>query len=120
MEIVNLNRKIHEARPGRPLVSIMQAFNYLGMPVPPQDFLRAELFVNIIDGSCGVSAYAWDEFRRCMLNEPELQANMKLICHIDREIDRLTQGIKRETLKVKGSHSGFSAQKRGDICLLVN
>ena len=120
MEIVNLNRKIHEARPGRPLVSIMQAFNYLGMPVPPQDFLRAELFVNIIDGSCGVSAYAWDEFRRCMLNEPELQANMKLICHIDREIDRLTQGIKRETLKVKGSHSGFSAQKRGNLCLLVN
>ncbi|MBE6371511.1 MAG: hypothetical protein E7055_05505 [Lentisphaerae bacterium] len=120
MEIVNLNRKILEARPGRPLVSIMQAFNYLGMPVPPQDFLRAELFVNIIDGSCGVSAYAWDEFRRCMLNEPELQANMKLICHIDREIDRLTLGVKRETLKVKGSHSGFSAQKRGDIFLLVN
>ena len=120
MEIVNLNRKIHKARPGRPLVSIMQAFNYLGMPVPPQDFLRAELFVNIIAGSCGVSAYAWDEFRRCMLNEPELQANMKLICHIDREIDRLTQGINREALKVSGSHSGFSAQKRGDLYLLVN
>ncbi|MBR4663685.1 MAG: hypothetical protein IKO93_07420, partial [Lentisphaeria bacterium] len=120
MEIVNLNRKIREARPGRPLVSIMQAFNYLGMPVPPQDFLRAELFVNLIDGSCCVAAYAWDEFRRCMLNEPELQADMKLICHIDREIDRLTRGIKRETLNVKGSHSGFSAQKRGNLYLLVN
>jgi len=120
MEIVNLNRKIHAARPGRPLVSIMQAFNYTGMPVPPQDFLRAELFVNIIDGSCGVSAYAWDEPRRSMLNEPELQANMKLICHIDREIDRLTRGINREPVKVKGSHSGFSAQKRGDLYLLVN
>ena len=45
---------------------------------------------------------------------------MKLICHIDREIDRLTRGLNREPVKVKGSHSGFSAQKRGDLYLLVH
>lgn len=119
-EIANLNKKMLAAQPNKPFISIMQAFNYDGMEVPPQDFLTAELMINVIDNSSGVAAYIWDEWRRYMLNEPELQANMKLVCYIDRAIAQATEGKKVIPLKAKVSHLSSAYKRKGNIVMLVN
>ncbi|MBR7104268.1 MAG: hypothetical protein IKC65_04945 [Lentisphaeria bacterium] len=121
LNIRQWNRGIKEAFPGKPFICILQSFSFKGQERPTLDFMRAELFLAMIDGMDGIHFSTWDGgVPHHALNSPEMQAYLKLLFNLEERIFTACDGKAPEKLDFSSSTHYISGARRKDIVLLVN
>ena len=81
LESWKYNEAILKAFPGKPFNSYLQTFNFPHVEMPAFDQVRAEFYMNIINGSRSLIAYSWTDPAswHSLITDPELQSYFKVI-----------------------------------------
>ena len=113
-----------KAFPNAPFDSYLQMFNFNTLEMPTFDQIRATFILDRINGSHSLIAYAWGEFRKSFLTDPELQSYYRAIVSMFRRLEPvLSNGIPRRLeLNSTTGHVPFRAlDYQGEtIILMVN